>query len=103
MKNSSSALGIDNSCGQVSDDEENELRRETSELLHMRAGARARVEANSAAMFEITGACERVRVRARVCMFYCVLLCSIHGRRLSILKDYTSKGTANILASKGPL
>lgn len=40
---------------QGSDEEELELRRETAKLLHARAGARARVEANSATIFDITG------------------------------------------------
>ena len=42
-------------CLQASDDEEHQLRRETAQLLHARAGARARVDANSAAIFDITG------------------------------------------------
>ncbi|CAM9700023.1 unnamed protein product, partial [Scytosiphon promiscuus] len=44
-----------NTTREASDEEECELRRETAKLLHARAGARARVEANSAAIFDITG------------------------------------------------
>lgn len=40
---------------QASDEEETLLRRETAQLLHERAGARARVEANRTAIFDITG------------------------------------------------
>ncbi|CAN0418095.1 unnamed protein product, partial [Ectocarpus fasciculatus] len=44
-----------NTTREVFDEEENELRRETAKLLHARAGARARVDANSATIFDITG------------------------------------------------
>lgn len=46
------------------------LRRETAELLHARAGARARVDANSTAIFDITGGlAENAMVEASIALF----------------------------------